>query len=125
MYGTDYKIAENVESIPREVALAYLQNESGRFADRHQCVYTNLGIGGTPYEELAYYQNPYGEPFVFILEKDGPFPEWLHSEEIVCFATALYITEQAKFTKEEIQEAINKTVSSLYSLGMRQYVEKE
>lgn len=68
-YGLYAVPDENLEEMPREIALDYLRNESGKYVSNHPCIYTNTGVVGYAYDELVWEQNPFGTPHIWLLGK--------------------------------------------------------
>ncbi len=112
---------QNVETIPRELALEYLQGESLRFADFDACIYTNYGITGVPYAELEYVVTPISNIPVIEIWKKGQYTSFTFDADgaFVCRAIMYNIWDDHDYTEAELQEGVNKTVSALESVGVR------
>ncbi len=116
--GTKITLKERVDTIPRELALDYLQNESGKYASTKQCIYTNYGVAGTPYSDLVWERSAWNLPELWLL-KIGEGTNMLDQSAVVCFSV-LHDIRTTNFTKEEWEEAMNKTVAALESLGVQE-----
>lgn len=111
--GCGYKVTidDNLEHLPREVAIAYLQEESGKYNDdTAKCIYTSTGVNGNLYEDLYYEQNVFGHALILLYHKDRT------RAECVSIFVSPYNSE---ISREEAQAAINKTCSALESLGVK------
>jgi len=109
-------IDPNLEAIPRELAIDYLQNESQKFSTAAHCVYTNTGINGFPYDELLYDQGVDGHIRIY-RKQGGTRSLWGASPE--CNAIFYTMWEIGDYSSEELQVAVNKTCSALESLGVK------
>ncbi len=106
-------IDESMLTMPREVAIAYLQDEGARFSDIRKCIYTNYGVSGNAYEELEYQVKPaIGRPMVWILWGEGD-KRW------GCGAMFTNLNVEHDYTDEEWDEAFNKICTALESLGVK------
>jgi len=117
----DPVIDQNLKTLPREIAVDYLQTEAGIFSDSDNCIYTNLGIEGIPYSELEYEvigSMPYS--FVVVWKKGTRVAIAFHGDErVVCKPLFYNIWNEHPYTDEEYREAFNKICSALEALGTR------
>jgi len=115
--GHKLTLNERDKTIPREVALEYLQDESGKYASTHQCIYTNFGVSGTPYTDLVWERSAWGLPEVWLLKK-GESTNMIDQSAVVCFPI-LHNSSSMDYTQEEWEKALNRTISALEVLGVR------
>jgi hypothetical protein len=115
-------IDSDIEQIPREIALDYLQTESTVFSPNFKCLYTKFGVGDIPYTELEFQvlQNMWGNQMIIMWKKGmagtytvGENPAW------VCNPFEAGGWDAQDFTAEEVEAAINKTASALVSVGIK------
>ena len=118
--GHSVKVDQNLETIPREIALDYLRNEGVKFADGGLCIYTEGEINGIPYAELEYIIGNDGNSSIELYRLGEARQQFFNVdlEPIVC--SPVWVEAWGSgFSTEEVDEAMNKTAAALSSLGVR------
>jgi len=112
-------IDEDLKNMPREVAINYLQDEAGRFTDSDNCIYTNSGIEGIPYEELEYeIVGSIPHSFVVVWKKGKRVAIAFHGDDrVVCKPIFYNVWSEHSYTDEEYEEAFDKICSAFEALG--------
>jgi len=117
------KLDENIEQIPPEIALDYLQTESAKYSESFRCLYTKYGVKGIPYPELdvTIQQNMWGNWQVIMWRKGKAHtytPLGVENTAWVCHPFFMGGMDGKDYTPEEIEHHLKKTVSAIVSLGV-------
>jgi len=115
------KLDDNIESIPKDVALKYLLNTSNRCTD-DKCLYTLTGVAGIPYSNLEYEikWNIWGWNTIILWKKDEKQRFTIAGQENKAWVCTPFYPEKytdVDLTPEEYDEIIKKTASALTALG--------
>ena len=116
-------IDKNLETIPKDIAIEYLQNESNSYSSNFKCLYSKFGVGGIPYSELEFQvlQNVWGNQMIILWKKGtaGTYTFMSENSAWVCNPIEAGGWDAKDYPKEEVDEALNKTASALVSVGVR------
>jgi|GEM_PF-1842795 len=112
---------ENLETIPKDIALEYLQNTSNTYTD-DRCLYTKNGVEGIPYSNLEFeaLSNIWGNNYMILWTKGKKqrFTAGLQ-ENTTWICTPLNIGGVGGYalSRKEGEEVFHRTASALTAMG--------
>jgi len=118
--GHSVKIDENLETIPKDIALNYLRYEGVKYASDGMCIYTHDGINGIPYSELEYIIGDDGNSSIDVWRLGEAKQQFFNVDVISIVCSPVWVEAFGSgLPPEEVEEAMNKSAAALSSLGVR------
>ena len=114
-------IDPNVEMIPPDAAVEYLQSEGATLSNL-RCMYTRNGIDGIAYKDLEFQvlRNMWGNYVLTIWRKGGAgHYTFGKNKDFICMPIWAGGWDNFDLTNEQVKQVVDKTSTALISLGVQ------